>query len=114
MKGKPKQTIPARAAVQPPVGRPCNGGTQIEIQPKGEPYIRYRFSTFLDEKNTAASDWATVSKTAALPGRFLVDPDWPDFRNPRSRAGQRRQGNEMMRRSTEDLTAGRRRWDSFT
>ena len=37
-----------------------------------------------------------LCKTAALPGRFLVDPDWPDFRSLRSRARQRRQGNEMM------------------
>ena len=48
-------------------------------------------------KNTAAPDWATVFvQNTALPGRFLVDPDWPDFRSIRSRARQRRQGNEMM------------------
>jgi hypothetical protein len=30
------KTVPARVAVQPPVGRPCNGGTQIEILKENE------------------------------------------------------------------------------
>jgi hypothetical protein len=30
------KTVPARGAVQPPVGRPCNGGTQIEILKENE------------------------------------------------------------------------------
>ena len=40
-------------------------------------------------KTLQASDWA-------LPGRFLVAPDWPDFRSLRSRA--RRADKEMKHR----------------
>lgn len=49
-KEKPK-TIPARGAVEPPVGRPCDGGTRIDIQRK-ETRISDTGSpgSFLDEK----------------------------------------------------------------
>jgi hypothetical protein len=52
--------------------------------------------SFLDAKSQQPQTGQQyLWQTAVLPGRLLVDPESPDFRNPRSRARRRRQGTEM-------------------